>query len=76
MQLPIELERIQRQLNAADVVHAEWYRRNHGAYEVICYVNNIAGLVASGNSKLASVFIKRADEYLRNGSSRFILHEM
>lgn len=51
-------------LNAKDIVQPGWYHRNHIAYELVCYVNNIVGLYLSGNYPAIPVLLDRAHGYL------------
>lgn len=64
MQLSPEILEIHGQLNSSNLVDGKWYRRNHNAYEFICYVNNIVALLSSNNTENISVFIDRVLAYM------------
>lgn len=51
-------------LNREDVVPGMIYRRNHTAYPLICYINNLAGCLTSENYQTAVLFLGRAAETL------------
>lgn len=51
-------------LNSRDLVEARWYERNHKAYELVCYVNIIAGLYLSRNYETIPAFLDRVHGYL------------
>jgi hypothetical protein len=61
----VVLSAFQKRLNSSDVLPEAWLRRNSGEYALISYINNIAGLMLSGNHEPASIFIARAAEHLR-----------
>ena len=47
-------------LNAAHLVPEQCYRRNHGTYPLVQYVNQITGLFLSQNYRVIPVFLGRA----------------
>ena len=51
-------------LNDADLIPEQAYRRNSGAYPLVCYVNNIIGLFLSKNYDPIPVFVARATEHM------------
>jgi hypothetical protein len=55
---------LHQKLNSERLVDGKWYRRNHSAYELVCYINNIVALYLSGNYENIPVFIDRAKGYL------------
>lgn len=50
----------QELLNRSDVVSEECFRRNHIAYPLISYVNNVTALFISRNFKTVPIFLDRA----------------
>jgi hypothetical protein len=75
MQLPKEIEELHQRLNSPSVVEGKWYRRNHGAYELICYINNLSGLLVSGNLEGVSTFIERVKVFLGEGGTKYVSKE-
>lgn len=75
MQLPQEIELLQRRLNSPSVVEGKWYRRNHGAYELVSYINNLGGLLASDNLDGANVFLERTQAFLEQGGGQYVSEE-
>lgn len=67
-----ELEGLHHKLNSPDLVDAQWYRRNHGAYELVSYVNHLIGLCVSGNFDLLPTFIDRVSHSLANEGDRYV----
>jgi hypothetical protein len=51
-------------LNGADLIPEQAFRRNSGAYPLVCYVNNIIGLFLSKNYDPIPVFVARAAEHM------------
>jgi hypothetical protein len=64
MTLPEQIDALQRQLNAAAIVDARWYRRNMTQYELLCYVNTLVALYVARNWEPVPLFIERATTYL------------
>lgn len=75
MQLPKEIEELQHRLNSPGIVDGKRYRRNHGAYDLICHVNNLSGLLLSGNLEDAPIFIERARLFLEGGATKYVTEE-
>ena len=63
MILPERIPQLHSLLNKEGVAPALGFRRNSREYELICYVNNIIGLVLAENYGAAVVFIRRAHNY-------------
>ncbi len=53
-------------MNSSELVPEQAFRRNSGIYPLVCYVNNIAGLLLSKNYDPIPVFIARAVEHMQN----------
>ena len=53
-------------LNGSDLIPEQAFRRNSGAYPLVCYVNNIIGLFLSKNYDPIPVFVARAIEHMEN----------
>jgi len=51
-------------LNSLEVIPEQAYRRDKGAYPLVCYVNNIVGLFLSKNYEVIPIFIARAVEHM------------
>jgi hypothetical protein len=61
-----QLHALQRELNRADLVPRHCYRRNKVHYELVCFVNNIIGLVLSDNYEVIPVFVGRALNHIKD----------
>ncbi|GAA5177121.1 hypothetical protein GCM10025771_13720 [Niveibacterium umoris] len=55
-----QIAKFHRELNRAEVVPPNCYRRNKVRYDLVSYINNIIGLVLSENYEVIPVFIGRA----------------
>ncbi len=51
-------------LNSLDVIPEQAYRRNSGAYPLVCYINNVVGLFLSKNYEVIPIFVARAVEHM------------
>lgn len=65
-----ELRNIQKQLNSAESVAGEIYRRNEINYPLVCYVNNITGCYISDNFETVVMFIGRAREHMKKNQEK------
>lgn len=54
------IAQLHKQLNRLDIVPRHCYRRNKVHYTLVCYINNIIGLLLSENYELVPIFIERA----------------
>jgi hypothetical protein len=61
---PNSIEQFHARLNRKGVVPDTIYRRNHVAYALVCYVNNIVGCLASENHNVVALFLTRAAKEL------------
>lgn len=59
-----KIKQLEKKLNDSNIVECKWYRRNHMAYEIVCYTNNIIALHHSENYESIPVFINRAKKFL------------
>jgi hypothetical protein len=67
-----QIASLESQLNSPELVEGKWYRPSHVAYELICYVNNIAALDASKNYGMIPLFIERARKYLSESKAETV----
>jgi hypothetical protein len=68
-------EEFSRSLNSPQWLPETAYRRNTGIYRLVCYVNTVVGACLSENYRIASLFIARATEYMRDFSPHDELEE-
>lgn len=61
-----QLSTLHRQLNRSDIVPRHCYRRNKVHYELVCYINNIIGLLASDNLEVVPIFAGRALQHMND----------
>lgn len=58
------IAQLHQQLNRLDIVPRHCYRRNKVHYTLVCYINNIIGLLLSENHELVPIFIERARHHM------------
>lgn len=58
------IKQFHTRLNSADLIPEQAFRRNSGAYPLVCYVNNIIGLFLSKNYEPIPIFVARAAEHM------------
>jgi len=58
------LRQFQACLNRAEILPERAFRREGRTYELVCYVNNITGLLLSSNFEDVPNFVARAAEYM------------
>ena len=63
MNLPDRIHELHSLLNSEGITPELGFRRNSIEYELICYVNNVIGLVLAENYRAAAFFIRRAHNY-------------
>ena len=56
----------QLRLNSPDILPQGGLRRNTGDYVLISYINNITGLLLSGNTNAVPLFISRAADHMQS----------
>jgi hypothetical protein len=64
-----KLKRFHSALNDPNIVPEQSYRRNSIYYPLVCYVNNIIGLILSKNYEAIPIFIRRAIRHMENTPS-------
>jgi len=70
-----KIESFHKLINSEKLVEGKWYRRNHSAYELVCYINNIVALYLSDNYESIPVFIDRAKKFLSCDKADFLNKE-
>ena len=66
---------LEKKLNDIKIVEEKWYRRNHCAYDMVCYINNIIALHNSGNYEYIPVFVRRVKKFLLRKALIFLNSE-
>lgn len=59
------LHAFQQRLNSADILPPQALRQNSSEYSLVSYVNNLTGLLNSGNLQPVAIFISRAATHLQ-----------
>ncbi len=67
-----KIKHLEKKLNDIKVVEGKWYRRNHCAYDMVCYINHIIALNNSENYEYIPVFVKRAKKFLLNKKPSYL----
>ncbi|MEK8028837.1 hypothetical protein [Pseudaquabacterium rugosum] len=61
-----QIFKLHSELNRADIVPRHCYRRNKVHYDLVCYINNIIGLLNSENLDVVPVFVGRALQHMND----------
>jgi hypothetical protein len=59
------LHAFQQRLNSTDTLPPQALRRNTSEYALVSYINNLTGLLNSGNLQPAAIFITRAATHMQ-----------
>lgn len=66
-----DISKLHSKLNMKDILSAEYLRRNHPLYPLICYTNNIIALYLSSNYENIPLIINRAYEVIVSTSKHY-----